>query len=301
VKLRSSESQYNAALQNIRAGQAGVQGSQTQLVMANKNLARATIIAPMNGIVSQLNVKKGERVVGTAQMAGTEMLRVANMGQLEVRVDVGENDVVKVHVGDSADVQVDAYNTRKFRGIVTQIASSTNKSGAAVSANDVTNYEVHIRLDPASYSDLLDPEHRRTFPFRPGMNASADIKTRRRENVLAVPITAVAARVHGSDKSLDDKKKDDKKEKESDAGLDVAEPTSANDEIEEVVFVLKPDKTVEKRVVKTGIQDINYIELLSGIKEGEQVVTAPFNAISKSLKSGDQVTVVAKDKLFEKK
>ncbi|RYD94315.1 MAG: HlyD family efflux transporter periplasmic adaptor subunit, partial [Sphingobacteriales bacterium] len=149
TKLRSSQSQYDAALQGIRAGQAGVQGSRTQLQMANKNLNRATIVAPMNGIVSQLNVKRGERVVGTAQMAGTEMLRVANMGSLEVRVDVGENDVVKTHVGDSADVQVDAYNNRKFRGVVTQIASSTNKTGGAATAtNDVTNYEVHIRLDP---------------------------------------------------------------------------------------------------------------------------------------------------------
>ncbi|RYY84857.1 MAG: HlyD family efflux transporter periplasmic adaptor subunit [Chitinophagaceae bacterium] len=298
TKLRASQSQYDAALQGIRAGQAGVQGSRTQLQMANKNLNRATIVAPMNGIVSQLNVKKGERVVGTAQMAGTEMLRVANMGSLEVRVDVGENDVVKVHVGDSADVQVDAYNTRKFRGIVTQIASSTNKTGGATAANDVTNYEVHIRLDPASYADLLDPAHPRSFPFRPGMNASADIKTRRRSDVLAIPITSVAARVKGSDKNLDDKKKEDKKDE--DAGIDAAE-TPAGDELEEVVFVLTKDNKVEKRVVKTGIQDINYIELLSGLKAGEEVVSAPFNAISKSLKNGDKVKVVTKDKLFDKK
>ncbi|RYY40157.1 MAG: HlyD family efflux transporter periplasmic adaptor subunit [Chitinophagaceae bacterium] len=298
TKLRASQSQYDAALQGIRAGQAGVQGSRTQLQMANKNLNRATIVAPMNGIVSQLNVKKGERVVGTAQMAGTEMLRVANMGSLEVRVDVGENDVVKVHVGDSADVMVDAYNARKFRGVVTQIASSTNKTGGATATNDVTNYEVHIRLDPTSYADLLDPAHPRSFPFRPGMNASADIKTRRRTDVLAIPITSVAARVKGSDKNLDDKKKETKKEEE--AGIDEAE-TAVSDELEEVVFVLTKDNKVEKRVVKTGIQDINYIELLSGLNVGEEVVSAPFNAISKSLKSGDKVKVVSKDKLFDKK
>jgi HlyD family secretion protein len=300
TKMRASESQYNAALQGIRAGQAGVQGSRTQLSMANKNLARATIVAPMNGIVSQLNVKLGERVVGTAQMAGTEMLRVANMGSLEVRVDVGENDVVKVHTGDSADVMVDAYNTRKFRGIVTQIAASTNKTGSAAAAatNDVTNYEVHIRLDPSSYSDLIDPARARAFPFRPGMNASADIKTRRRENVLAVPITSVAARVKGSDKNLDDKKKETKKDE---AGIDEGDAPATTGEIEEVVFILKADKTVEKRVVKTGIQDINYIEVLSGLKPGEQVVVAPFNAISKTLKNKDKVAVVTKDKLFDNK
>ncbi|GAB4094075.1 efflux RND transporter periplasmic adaptor subunit [Flaviaesturariibacter terrae] len=301
TKLRAAQSQYDAAMQGIRAGQAGVQGSRTQLQMANKNLNRATILAPMSGVVSQLNVKKGERVVGTAQMAGTEMLRVANMGSLEVRVDVGENDVVKVHVGDSADVQVDAYNTRKFRGVVTQIASSTNKTGAAPTTNDVTNYEVHIRLDPASYADLLDPAHPRTFPFRPGMNASADIKTRRRTGVNAIPITAVAARVKGSDKNLADKKKEKKSGSDDDAGIDEGDNAAPADDLEEVVFVLKADNTVERRVVTTGIQDINYIEVLSGIKPGEQVVTAPFNAISKSLKNGDRVKVVPKDKLFDKK
>ena len=300
TKLRSSQSQYDAAVQGIRAGNASVQGSRTQLQMANKNLARATIVAPMNGIVSQLNVKLGERVVGTAQMAGTEMLRVANMSSLEVRVDVGENDVVKVHTGDSADVQVDAYNNRKFRGVVTQIAASTNKTGgAATGSNDVTNYEVHIRLDPASYADLMDPAHPRSFPFRPGMNASADIKTRRREGVLAIPITAVAARVKGSDKNLDDKKKEKKKDNEP--GIDDETAAAPTDELEEVVFVLTKDNKVEKRVVKTGIQDINYIEVLSGLKAGEQVVTAPFNAVSKSLKNGEAVQVVDKDKLFDKK
>lgn len=299
TKLRASQSQYDAAVQGIRAGNAGVQGSRTQLQMANKNLARATIVAPMSGIVSQLNVKLGERVVGTAQMAGTEMLRVANMGSLEVRVDVGENDVVKVQVGDSADVQVDAYNSRKFRGVVTQIAASTNKTGVTTSTNDVTNYEVHIRLDPSSYADLMDPAHPRSFPFRPGMNASADIKTRRRDGVLAIPITAVAARVKGSDKNLDDKKKETKKD--DDAGIDESANAAPTDELEEVVFVLGNDKKVEKRVVTTGIQDINYIEVLSGLKPGEQVVTAPFNAISKSLKNGDRVQIVSKDKLFDKK
>ncbi|MDB5251297.1 MAG: transporter [Flaviaesturariibacter sp.] len=299
VKLRTSEAQYNAAQQNIRGLQAGVQSTRTQLVMANKNLGRATIVAPMDGIVSLLNVKKGERVVGTAQMAGTEMLRVANMNSLEVRVDVGENDVVKVSVGDSADVQVDAYNNRKFHGVVTQIASSTKSATAA--ANDVTNYEVHIRLDPSSYADLLDPAKPRKFPFRPGMNASADIKTRRIDNTLAVPIASVAARVKGSDKNVDEAKKEKKKDEEANTEESDALAAAAGDDLEEVAFVVKTDGTVEKRVVKTGIQDINNIEILSGLKAGEQVVSAPYNAISKTLRSGKKVTVVAKDKLFENK
>jgi HlyD family secretion protein len=296
-KYLASQAQYNAALQNIRSLQAGVQSAQTQLSAANKNLGRATIVAPMDGVISMLTVKQGERVVGTAQMAGTEMMRVADLSTMEVRVDVGENDVVKVSLGDSADVEVDAYNNRKFKGIVTQIAASTVKSGgSAITSNDVTNYEVRIRLDRASYADLLDPSKPKKFPFRPGMNASADIKTKRTEGALAVPITAVAARVQGSDESIDDKKKEAQKTEDDDEAI----PAVATDELEEVVFMLKEDGKVEKRVVKTGIQDINYIQVLNGLKEGEQIVTAPYNAISKTLKTGTKVTVVSKDKLFEK-
>lgn len=302
TKYRASQSQYNAALQNIRGLQAGVQGARTGLEMANQTLGRTTIVAPMNGVISMLSVKKGERVVGTAQMAGTEMMRVADMSSLEVRVDVGENDIVKVSIGDSADVEVDAYNNRKFKGVVTKIASSTLKSGSSAlttATSDVTNYEVSIRLDPASYADLMEKDKPKKFPFRPGMNASADIKTQRKDNVLAVPITAVAARVKGSDETVEDKKK--AAPKKDDEGNEEEDTDTISDELEEVVFVMKPDGTVEKRVVKTGIQDINYIEVLNGLKEGEQVVTAPYNAISKTLKTGTKVKAVPKEQLFEKK
>ncbi|OLY93784.1 HlyD family secretion protein [Cnuella takakiae] len=300
TKFRSSQAQYNAALQNIRSLSAGVQSAQTGLVAANKNLGRTTIVAPMDGVVSLLNVKEGERVVGTAQMAGTEMMRVADLSTMEVRVDVGENDIVKVSIGDSADVEVDAYNNRKFKGVVTQIASSTKTAGAQAATNDVTNFEVRIRLDPAGYADLIDPKQPKKFPFRPGMNASADIKTNTKAGVLAVPITAVAARVKGSDATLDDKKKEAEKKGEDDADAEMVS-AAAGDDLEEVVFVLKADNTVEKRVVTTGIQDINFIEITTGIKPGEKVVTAPYNAISKTLKPGDKVKVVSKEELFEKK
>jgi HlyD family secretion protein len=298
AKFKTSQAQYNAAIQNIRSLQAGTQSSQTGLVMANKTLGRTTLVAPMDGVISMLNVKKGERVVGTAQMAGTEMMRVADMSMLEVRVDVGENDIVKVNIGDSADVEVEAYNNRKFAGVVTQIASSTNKTGtAAATSNDVTNYEVHIRLDPSGYRDLIDPAHPKKFAFRPGMNASADIKTRRQIDVVSVPIAAVAARVKGSDKNMDDQKKEKKKTGDDDATDETASAVSG-DEMEEVVFVLGKDNKVERRTVHTGIQDINNIEITSGLKEGETVVTGPYNAVSKTMHSGDKVTVVTKDKLF---
>ena len=298
----SSKASYEAATQSIQSNKASVASAQANLSRANKDLSRTTLTAPMDGIISSLTVKKGERVAGNSFNVGTEMMRVADMSSLEVRVDVGENDIVKVSIGDSADVEVDAYNNRKFKGVVTQIAASTASSGSGISAsstNDVTNYEVRIRLDPASYSDLIDPARPRKFPFRPGMNASADIKTKRKDNVVAVPINAVAARVKGSDQSVADKKKADSRQKPDDNNNnDNTAPVVADDELEEVVFVLQSDGKVKKTVVKTGIQDINNIEITAGLKEGEEVVTGPYNAISKTLKDGAKVSVVPKDKLF---
>lgn len=298
VTYRSALANYNAAQQNIKSLQAGVQSSQTSLTKANKDLTRTTLTAPMNGVISSLKVKKGERVAGNSFNIGTEMMTVADMSVLEVRVDVGENDIVKINIGDSADIEVDAYNNRKFKGIVTQIASSIKSSSQLTTSNDVTNYEVRIRLDKESYKDLIDPAHSKKFPFRPGMNASADIKTKRHDNVLAVPITAVNARVKGSDKSMADKKKEDARNKADDNETDEAN-TANDDELEEVVFVVQKDGKVKKAVVKSGIQDINYIEILSGLNANDEVVTGPYNAISKTLKDGMKVKVVPKDKLFE--
>jgi HlyD family secretion protein len=296
---KSAQANYNAATQNIKGLQAGVQTASTGLSSANKNLGRTTLVAPMSGVISSLLIKKGERVSGNSFSIGTEMMRVADMSVLEVRVDVGENDVVKVHLGDSADVEVDAYNNRKFKGIVTQIASST-KGGAAsaLASTDVTQYEVRIRLDRNSYSDLIDPSKPKSFPFRPGMNASADIKTKRVDNVLTVPINSVTTRVIGSDKTIADKKKEEEKKQSAEGKTD--EPVTVDsDELEELVFVVQKDGKVKRVKVKTAIQDINYIEIKEGLKEGDEVVTGPFNAISKTLKDGATVKVVPKDKLFK--
>lgn len=297
---RSSQANYNAALQSIRGLQANVQAAQTGLTRANKDLGRTTLIAPMDGVISSLKVKKGERVAGNSFNVGTEMMTVADMSVMEVRVDVGENDIVKVNIGDSADIELDAYNNRKFKGIVTQIASSTNATATTAVTNDVTNYEVRIRLDRDSYKDLIDPKRPKKFPFRPGMNANADIKTQRKENVLAAPITAVNARVKGSDKSLADKKQESAVGKDQDNQMNES-AMSVSDELEEVVFVLQKDGTVKKAVVRSGIQDINYIEIISGLSGGEEVVIGPYNAVSKTLKDGAKVNVVPKEQLFEKK
>ena len=300
----SAKANYNAAIQSIKGNQASIMSAQANLARANKDLSRTTLTAPMNGVISSLSVKNGERVAGNSFALGTEMMRVADMSMLEARVDVGENDIVKVNIGDSADVEVDAYNNRKFKGIVTQIAASTATAGTGVASsttNDVTNYEVRIRLDPGSYSDLIDPRNPKKFVFRPGMNASADIKTKRHDDVLSIPINSVSARVKGSDKSIEDKKKEDKKNKPNDDQDNQDNNAAVNtDELEEVVFVLQKDNKVKKTIVKTGIQDINYIEILKGLNVGDEIVTGPYNAVSKTLKDGNKVKVVAKDKLFEK-
>ena len=294
TSLRSAKANVRAAEQTLQSLQATVQGSRVGLSRADKDLGRTTLTAPMSGVISSLKVKKGERVAGNSFNIGTEMMTVADMSVIEVRVDVGENDIVKIHIGDSADVEVDAYSKRKFAGVVTKIASSTKSGAALASANDVTNYEVRIRLAPASYQDLL----KQRFPFRPGMNASADIKTRRVENVLAVPIAAVTARLKGGDETMADKKK----EQTESMGMDQnAEVEMGGTDLEEVVFVTQPDGTVKKVVVTTGVQDINFIQVLTGLKGNEEVVVAPFASLSKTLKDGGKVTIVPKEKLFEKK
>jgi HlyD family secretion protein len=248
----------------------------------------------MDGVISSLKVKKGERVAGNSFNVGTEMMTVADMSILEVRVDVGENDIVKISIGDSADVEVDAYNNRKFKGVVTKIASSTKGAAALAASNDVTNYEVRIRLDKSSYEDLA----KLPFPFRPGMNATADIKTTTVQNVLSVPINAVNARVKGSDQSIEEKKKE-QSEAKGDENVASNDVTGGSD-LEEIVFVLQKDGTVKKVVVRTGVQDINYIEILAGLKKEDDVITAPYAAISKTLKDGAKVKVVKKEELYEK-
>lgn len=302
----SAKANYDAAQQSIRSNEASVSSAQAALSRANKDLGRTTIVAPMDGVVSLLAVKKGERVVGTAQMAGTEMMRVADMNTIEVRVDVSENDIPKVNLGDSANVEVDAYTNRKFKGVVTQIASSTTSAASstgAVASNEATNYKVHIRLLPSSYEDLIDPSKPKKFPFRPGMSASADIITNKIPNALAVPINAVSVKEKGKDEAPDVQKaktENGNEESGSANGKGSAEEAPSTDQ-EEVVFVLQADNSVKKVVVKTGVQDINYIQILSGIKAGETVVNGPYSTVNKVLKNGTKVKVVEKENLFEKK
>ncbi|HEY4109896.1 efflux RND transporter periplasmic adaptor subunit [Puia sp.] len=298
---RTATANYMAAQQSVRGNAAGATSARYNLDVAAKNLSRSTVVSPIEGVVSLLSIKKGERVVGNSMMAGTEMMRVADMSKIEAIVDVGENDIPKVHLGDSALITVDAYNNRKFKGLVTQIASSvTNAAGVAtttVSTNDVTNYKVHIRLSPDSYKDLIDPARPRNFPFRPGMSASADIQTNTHANVLAVPINAVAVREKNTDKAVvgnsDESGSDNKNETKVN--------TANSQDLDEVVFLHQPGDTVRKVKVRTDIQDINYIEVVDGVKEGDEVITGPYSVVSKTMRSGMRVKIVPKDKLFEAK
>lgn len=297
----TAQANYTAATQMIRGNEAGVLGARANLLKANKDLSRTSVVAPMNGVVSLLNVKKGERVVGNSMMAGTEMLRVADMSVIEVIVDVGENDIPKVSFNDSAIIEIDAYNNRKFKGLVTKIASSnsTAAQSAAATTNDVTNYKVHIRLLRESYNDLFDASRPKNFPFRPGMSASADIQTTRHENALSVPINAVTTREKNSDKPVNNKKDINVQTANTDEPDDENKTTSP--ELDEVAFILQKDGIVKKINVRTDIQDINHIEVLSGLKEGDMVITGPYSTISKLLKDGMKVIVTDKDKLFEVK
>ena len=235
-------------------------------------------------------------------MAGTEMMRVADMSKIEAIVDVGENDIPKLFL-HSTSLKWMHSNNRKFTGVVTQIASSivatsasaTSNSGS--STNDVTNYKVHIRLDANSYKDLIDPKRPRSLVFRPGMTASADIQTKTHSKVLSVPINAVTTRekTAGAQASAKDAKGPDDNDNAA------AKPIGSGGDLDEVVFLLKPDKTVKKVNVKTDIQDINYIEVTHGLKAGDEVITGPYGTVSKILNDGTRVIVTPKDKLFETK
>lgn len=264
-----SVADYDMAQANAKAAYYNVQSASANVKQSVDNLSRTTIYAPMSGTISKLSVELGERVVGTAQMAGTEIVRVANLQNMEVVVDVNENDIVKVSVGDSTIVEVDAYLKREFKGVVTEIANSAE---SALTADQVTNFKVKVRILPESYKDLTEGKPETFSPFRPGMTATVDIITNKKKNIVGVPISAVVIK---SD-TTDTKK------------LYTSETTSTSTEKFEAVYVKEGDEA-KLRVVKTGIQDDSNIEIISGLKEGETVITGPYNTVTKSLKQGDKV------------
>jgi HlyD family secretion protein len=294
----SAQADFNAAKETIESSKYVVQSAAASLKEAQENLALTMISAPMSGIVSRLVVKKGERVVGTVQMAGTEMLRIADLNVMEVRVDVNENDIIRVKIGDTAIVDVDAYSYtgKKFKGIVTAIANSAKESLTSSVTDGVTEFEVKIRILYQSYEDLLK-KSKQVSPFRPGMTASVEVLTQRKDNILAVPLSAVTTR---NPKLLDGDEKD-KEGENPDNQQDNKEnkKAEATNELKEVVFVMRNGeaKMIE---VKTGISDFDNIEILSGLQDGDEVITAPFQAVSKQLKDGTKVKIKEADKKKKK-
>ncbi|AYN06339.1 MULTISPECIES: efflux RND transporter periplasmic adaptor subunit [unclassified Flavobacterium] len=253
-----------------------VQSASASVIEAKDNLGRTTIYAPADGTISVLNVELGERVLGTQQMAGTEILRVANLNNMEVEVDVNENDIVKIKVGDEANVEVDAYLKKQFKGIVTSIS---NSASSTLTADQVTNFKVKVRILKESYKDLIEGKPEAYSPFRPGMTATVDIITNTKKNVLAVPISSVV--VKSDTTAVKEIKVEDPNDKKI---------APKNDKKFECVFVKEGDKA-KIRIIKTGIQDDTNIEVMSGLKAGDMVITGPYTTVSKDLNSGDKVSL----------
>ncbi|MEP5936526.1 MAG: efflux RND transporter periplasmic adaptor subunit [Winogradskyella arenosi] len=273
----NSVAAYETAIAGKNSAYYNVQSAAATVNEAKDNLNRTTIYAPMTGTISLLNVELGERVVGTQQMAGTEILRVANLKNMEVEVDVNENDIVKVAIGDSTIVEVDAYLNKQFKGVVTAIA---NSAAGDLAADQVTNFEVKVRIIESSYKALTEGKPETYSPFRPGMTATVDIITKTRKDAIAVPISAIVIKTDtSSTKKLNTK------------SVEMATTTTGqSDEKFECVFVNANGKA-KLRVVKTGIQDDTNIEILSGLEEGDEIITGPYNTVSKNLNSGDAIAV----------
>jgi len=276
---------FEVAKANKQNAYYNVQSASATVLEAKDNLGRTTIYAPADGTISVLNVELGERVLGTQQMAGTEILRVANLNNMEVEVDVNENDIVKIKVGDEANVEVDAYLKKQFKGVVTSIS---NSASSALTADQVTNFKVKVRILKDSYQDLLQGKPATYSPFRPGMTATVDIITNTKSNILTVPISSVV--VKSDTAAVQEIKVEDPNEDK---------PKPKSDKKFECVFV-KVGTKAKIRVIKTGIQDDTNIEVLSGLKKGDVVITGPYTTVSKDLNSGDKVSLKT-DKDKEKK
>ncbi len=275
-----------AAKANVNAANYNVKSSEAALKEAKTNLTKTTIYAPQSGIISKLNVELGERVVGTSQMAGTEMLRIANLNKMEVRVNVNENDITRVSIGDTVLIDVDAFSSseRKFKGVVYEIASSANSSGTSAVSNDaVTEFEVKIRVLRSSYADLI--KGKLSYPLKPGMTASVEILTNRKDNTLTVPLSSVTTREIGA--VAEGEKKEEDGTNSTNAN-DAMEAKKRKENTKEVVFVMEKGKA-KMIQVKTGISDFENIEIVSGLKDGQEIISGPYATVAKKLKEGELV------------
>ena len=291
-----AKEEVSAAKENVKSAKYSISSAEASLKEANENLTRTAIYAPTNGTVSALRVEKGERVTGASQFSsGTEIMRIANLERMVVKVEVNENDIVRVSLTDTCLIEVDAYLNRKFKGLVTEIATSANVLG--VSADQVTNFEVKILILQDSYEDLVKSENLIKSPFRPGMSATVEIQTETASNVLTVPIQAVTTRADTSERK--NKKIEDEEDDNEDGEMVEEEDDGKTEELKEYVFVYE-DGMAKIVSVKTGVQDNMHIQILEGIEDGQEVITGPYRAVSKKLKHKDKVEKVDKEDLFKK-
>jgi HlyD family secretion protein len=279
-----AKNDLSSAEQSLQAAKFIVKSTEASVKEARENVRKTLLVAPMRGIVSKLNVKRGERVVGTIQMQGTEMLRIADLNKMEVRVNVNENDIVRVHLNDTVVIDVDSYSTqnKQFKGIVTNIANTAKDK---LSADAITEFEVRILILRSSYEDLVKKGNK--YPFRPGMTASVEILTNRKNGVLMVPLGAVTTRNPDADKEGENEK-EERSESNSKTADAKQNSISAKKHDKIVVFVKEGD-VARMTEVKTGISDYDNIEILSGVKKDAEIVTGPFLVVSKRLKDGDKI------------
>lgn len=286
-----AEADVEAANENYKSAKFQVSSARASLREAKENLDRTSIFAPNDGTVSKLGVEVGERVTGASQFsAGTEIMRIANLDVLEVNVEVNENDIVRVSLFDTAIIEVDAYLDKKFKGIVTEIATSANTVG--VTADQVTNFDVKIMMLKDSYEDLIKPNSPIPSPFRPGMSATVEIETETEYGILTIPIQAVTTRADTSGRM-----KTAREKREENRSGDDSEK-SKDEDIKEYVFLYQNEKAMLTEV-KTGIQDNTYIQITEGVEDGDEVIIAPYRAVSKMLKNRDSVEKVKKEELFK--
>ncbi|MDA3821707.1 MAG: efflux RND transporter periplasmic adaptor subunit [Bacteroidales bacterium] len=293
-----SETNYYTAKAEKEAAEFSVMSAEAALEEAQENLEKTSIYAPMSGTISALNVELGERVVGTELMSGTEILRLADLSMMEVEVEVNENDIVRVAYMDTAIIEVDAYLDTKFKGVVTEIPVSANVTG--ISTDQVTNFNVKIRLLAESYQDKVSESN--PYPLRPGMSATADIQTEVKKGIYCIPIQAVTTRIPSQENEEDsDREEEVESASISSSGeVDVtyADKTSPGDEEKQTVVFVEIDGKAVMKVVKTGIQDNTYIEILEGLDPEDNIVIAPYSAISKELKDGMALEIVPEDRLY---
>jgi HlyD family secretion protein len=291
-----AKADVEAAIQTIAAADYNIKNAQASLSEAQTSLARTSIYSPVDGKVSKLSVEKGERVVGTAQMTGTEIMIIANLNEMEVSVDVNENDIVRIKLNDTSAIEVDAYLDNKFMGIVTEIANSANTIGT--SADQVTNFTVKIRILRSSYLDLIPANNPDFTPFRPGMSATVDIKTNTISGAISIPVSAVTTREDTTSYGAIEKKKKNNFSGDNEQEETKEEVVDKNTKAKEYVFVLTNGKSMLRQVV-TGIQDNNFIEIKTGIDANDEIITGPYKSVSKTLKNKTPVKKVEKDELFE--